>query len=751
MILPHTKIIDMMRFTAFPIFPRRISGLGLAAAVAAILPLAAACIPWVLGSAYTKDDLGAFHLPVRAFYAQQLERGEPFDWMPSLYGGMYLTGEGQAGGYHPVHWLFYRLLPFRHAAAMEWLVGYPWMFAGTWLLLRRRIGPLGAAYGAIAFTWCGFCLLHFIHPNAVAVAAHLPWLLWTIELAMTAQTPRQSGWASVGIALVFASQLLLGYPQYAYFSLWAAAGYLIFLWRERANRGKGVADGLMRVAIGLGLGTLLGAVQLLPTLDALRHSTRWAAAAGFSEAGALHPWNLVQLVAPYLLKTRVFGLNVHELGLYAGAAPLILAACALAEWKRLDRLRPLAWLAGSLAAFSLLWAFGPYAPLQRLLAWIPLSSSFRFPCRMIVVFQFAVAVLAALGFHLLCRRRGKSADARRIVRCAWALAAASLAVAVGGWMGRTSGYVAGAREALVGPALFAAAAALATLAASGRRWALSGLMLLTACDLGYYGLTYSVFPVGKPLSVFANTTPTPPGPPQGRVLAEPPAAQRGLRTGNAMLLRGWQRADGYAGLEPSRRLTLDNLAALRVANVSFVRRGQETAAIAGLQPAGDDWLRVPDPLPRAWLAAHLQASANPSADMPRIDPAATVLTEPSQNAAADWPEPRVPEAGEAWIRADRPGRIAIDCDAPERRMLVLAESWHEGWQAAVDGRPARALRVNGDFLGCPIDAGRHRVVFSFQPQSLRLGRFDSLLGLGLLPACLLAAARRPTAVNVSGA
>ena len=50
---------------------------------------------------------------VRAFFAEQLARGEPFDWMPQLYSGFYLTGEGQGGTYHPWHLLLYRCLPLR--------------------------------------------------------------------------------------------------------------------------------------------------------------------------------------------------------------------------------------------------------------------------------------------------------------------------------------------------------------------------------------------------------------------------------------------------------------------------------------------------------------------------------------------------------------------------------------------------------------------------------------------------------------
>src|SRR5437763_3392910 len=67
--------------------------------------LGALAWPMVAGKVYIADDLGWFHLPMRSFYSQQLARGEAFDWSGDLYCGFYLTGEGQVGSYHPLHWL----------------------------------------------------------------------------------------------------------------------------------------------------------------------------------------------------------------------------------------------------------------------------------------------------------------------------------------------------------------------------------------------------------------------------------------------------------------------------------------------------------------------------------------------------------------------------------------------------------------------------------------------------------------------
>src|SRR5947208_1623303 len=86
-----------------------------------VLILGVLATPLFMGEVYVQDDLGIFHLSARFFYAQSLMHGEGFSWWPSVLGGYYLHGEGQAGLYHPVHLLLYWLLPFVMAFNIELL------------------------------------------------------------------------------------------------------------------------------------------------------------------------------------------------------------------------------------------------------------------------------------------------------------------------------------------------------------------------------------------------------------------------------------------------------------------------------------------------------------------------------------------------------------------------------------------------------------------------------------------------------
>src|SRR5262249_20943548 len=157
-------------------------------------------------------------------------RGESFDWNPDLFCGFYLTGEGQVGSYHPLHWLLYRTLPLALAFDLECWLSYPLMLFGTYLFLRRwKLCREAAGFGALVFTFGSFNLLHLMHLNAMAIVAHLPWLLWAIDLMLRPsassvseiKTKTTRRLAFCAVALFTGSQLLLGYPQYVMYSLGA--------------------------------------------------------------------------------------------------------------------------------------------------------------------------------------------------------------------------------------------------------------------------------------------------------------------------------------------------------------------------------------------------------------------------------------------------------------------------------------------------------------------------------------------------
>ena len=62
----------------------------------------------------------------------------------------------------------------------------------------QAVGAAPAAFGAMAATFCGFTLVHGVHPNMVGVLAHVPWLLWVLDGVAARHVPATRGARTCG-------------------------------------------------------------------------------------------------------------------------------------------------------------------------------------------------------------------------------------------------------------------------------------------------------------------------------------------------------------------------------------------------------------------------------------------------------------------------------------------------------------------------------------------------------------------------
>jgi uncharacterized membrane protein YfhO len=61
-------------------------------------------------------------------------------------------------------------------------------------------------------------------------------------------------------------------------------------------------------------------------------------------------------------------------------------------------------------------------------------------------------------------------------------------------------------------------------------------------------------------------------------------------------------------------------------------------------------------------------------------------------------------------------------------MVIAGETYSQGWQASVDGKPARIYEVYSALRGVVVDAGRHRVEMRYRPRSVFLGAILTAIG-----------------------
>jgi hypothetical protein len=427
----------------------------------------------------------------------------------------------------------------------------------------------------------------------------------------------------------------------------------------------------------------------------------------------------VQLLAPYLLERRVFGAISWELAAYTGALPLTLGVWLLLRRRKLRALRPLALGALVASALALLLALGDLGVLYRLQRSLPLLGLFRAPARYLSLFQLAIAVMAAVAFADLLRH--SSRRERAPWRGLWPFAVLpSLSVAIVGvalaFAARAESELHLASPLLVaaGPLLFGVAAGLVVAAARGSRVALVAIVAFAAFDAAAYGLSHIWRNPPRRLGALVESWPVPAEATLHRLHQGPPP----------LTIKGVRLAQGYLALPPARELDLGG---------AQPEPGDERRLVSALRVAAVGWAYgapVPGPLPRARLVTHALAKQDVNRAIAEIDVAQTALVSRPVSLPAP-PSDASGSPGRARITKDEPGNLRVRTRATTRQLLVLSESYHEGWQASVDGSPCEIVRVYGDFMGCVVEAGAHEVHFRFDPPSLRRAHRASGLALSL--------------------
>jgi hypothetical protein len=698
------------------------------AAVAASVVLHAA-IAWPLfeGKFYTYDDLTRFHLPMRLVYSRALAAGLDTAWTPEIYAGFPLQAEAQIGMDHPWHLALYRLLPLPVAFMLELVVSYPLLQLGMYRLLRRwPMGRAAAALGSLQLAFCGSLVLRHVHMNLVATLAHVPWLLWAADHLLRGR----SWWAGPAVALLTTSQILIGHPQSVVYGAMIEGTYALVRVAAGARPGR-----VALLALAKALGVLGGATQLVPLVAEVGNSVRSDVVMSLGISRPEHAWNVAQWFAPYLFRARGYfpeaspalGHYTHEAAIYVGSVAPVLLIWIMTRGRPRRQLAPLIWGMTALAIVGLVLTFIETTPLVELYRRVPVVRLFRVSARYFLLVQFALAVFVAVAFDDLVAPRSSRPARLGPLAIPTALAIAS---AAGAWLRAITDHpddlrlLAPMEQAALGIGLAVLAWLFVAAAARGARGMAAAVVILTAADLGGYGLSFlRAFPVTT-YDAFVSALPRPPSANAGYRIR-----MSGLpieRATDVMVLAGQRLADGYAGLIPRRTLDLDTLPGARLAGVGWTLE-------LGL---GSDrrvrWTPVPAPLPRARLLARAVPSDDPAADLARIDTETVGLVPGPIELDGGSP-------GTATIERDDPGRITVATDAPARRLLVVAERFHDGWTAAVDDEPAAPLRVYGEFLGIVVEAGRHRVVLRFEPMANRVGRLATFAALGLLGAWTIAA------------
>lgn len=378
-----------------------------------------AVFPWLVFwqaavgiSVFAAGDLSSFFYPVRLQLARALAEGRLPLWEPGLGGGFPLFAEGQIAALYPPNLILFRLLPTPLALSWSILLHLSWAAIGIFAFARvSGLRVSSAMLAGFVFSFSGFFLAHIPHVSLIATASWLGWLLYLqkrMAAARRIKSRARKGWfALTGLALGL--QFLSGFPQIALLNVLAVLTFSVLDTIE--NRARGRAWETMLLAIGaVGLGLLVGSVQLLPTAELAALSTRGGVGQEFFTSYSLELSNVAQFFSPFTTVGEPFT-ETQEFWGFFGVSTLLLALTAVVL-KRSARTRFL----GASALVTLALSLGGNNPIYSLLYAIPIFNRFRVPARFLFLFMFSMVYLAAIGFDGLQSRLRESERGNRIAR-----------------------------------------------------------------------------------------------------------------------------------------------------------------------------------------------------------------------------------------------------------------------------------------------------------------------------------------------
>ncbi len=693
-------------------------------------------------------DCALAYYPRRVIATRSIRQGDLPLWDPYSFTGQPFLANYQSSLLYPVNLLTYLLDPLK---AMGWFLIIHMALAGIFAYVCARgfgMTTAGAAAAGLAFQLNAFFLTRVGHPTFLATGVWAPLVLFAAVRLARRPGRRSAVWLAAALALC----AWAGFPQTAIHVFAMVAWFLVVACLPggvggRSGAGRVAVFGAVAITLACGL----AAVQLLPTAELLRESTREQVSLDTFYSGTHHPAMLMRMIIPDFFGNPVQGnlwSTLFERGNgyyrqnyvstinYFGLVPLIVGVYGILTCRR--RL-----FFGGLFLLPLLVVLG--TPLAAL-AWKIPGLTLSRPDRLILLPFLASSLGLGFGIDRLTAARGEGGGPRKIL--------GTLFVLIALFAGGVALYYAPLVERLsLGriPHAYAATtiipsawtAIVIALVAAGILFAKRGignrafpwaLGLLAAADLFLFGSRFhldlperstflevpeikrirdEIGPYGRFVRYGSGGADLlPPGTPAIYGIHD----VAGINALNPVRFRDLMNALEPGLYEKRRYLPLRRPASLESPILQLLGATPYTIDRSGRLIRHDG----PTPLPRATLHYRWESTTPDNIleklQRPDFNPADLLLLE------GETPSPPLaPGAGVADITVYEPDRVVIETVTDSAAFLLLTDAWFPGWEARVNGERVKVHRADYAFRAVSLSAGKHVIEFSYRPFPFRAG------------------------------
>lgn len=319
-------------------------------------------------------------------------------WNPYIFGGSPFLGNPTSTLFHPFNLLFL-LLPV--GSVFGYLFALDSFLIGLFTYLYARIIKLdkfGALICAISIMFSGPLITSVFagHPILSDTFIFFPLALLFFELMTIKRKLIFAIMAGFIIALMF----FTGAPQIAIYEI---LSLLIYFFLRSVFETKNIRDFLklsILPVIAISIGILLAAVQLFPSMEFSQLSQRGSGGISYNFASdfSLHPYQILSFIFPYFFGSPLNGTywakgNFWELNGYIGILPLIFALSTIFIKKN-----KYVFVFLVIGLFAVFYAFGKYSYVfPYFFNYVPVFNNFRVPGRFLFIYAFSFSILSGIG------------------------------------------------------------------------------------------------------------------------------------------------------------------------------------------------------------------------------------------------------------------------------------------------------------------------------------------------------------------
>lgn len=185
------------------------------------------------------------------------------------------------------------------------------------------------------------------------------------------------------------------------------------------------------------------------------------------------------------------------------------------------------------------------------------------------------------------------------------------------------------------------------------------------------------------------------------------------------------------------QIAKNNMQVLNMLNTKyFIMAGQDGQPMVQQNPQA---------LGNAWFVSDIKLVANANEEMTALDslnPATTAVVDKRFEEYLKGFSPSKEKLGSIKLTEYKPNKLTYQFDSPAAQLVVFSENYYKGnvdWVSTVDGKEAAHFRANYVLRSMVVPAGKHTIVFTFDPVTVKKGqKIDTMTSIAWVVFMLVA-------------